>query len=204
MAGVAAGGRQPALRTLAPGDRQVRYPKEVVLKDGVEAVIRPLEKTDEQALTAFYAALPAEDRWYMRYDATDPGVIRSWIATGDHIFSIVALVDDAVVAHARLHMRESGCYRHMGRLRIIVRTDFRSKRLGTWMLLDLIQCAMDRGLQELRADFVVDQEQTAIETARKLDFFKKAVLEDFVEGPDGRRHDLLIMTKRLHRNWGDF
>lgn len=182
----------------------MRYPKEVVLKDGAEAVIRPLAAEDEQALTDFYKALPADDRWFMRYDVTDPAVIRSWMTDSEHVFSIVAVADDAVVAHARLHLRESGCYQNMGRLRIMVRQEYRSKRLGTWMLLDLIQVAMDKGLRELRADFIVDKEQTAIDTAVKLDFFKKAILEEFIEGPDGKRHDLMIMTKRLHRNWGDF
>ena len=182
----------------------MRYPKEVVMKNGVEAVIRPLEEADEQALNDFYASLPSDDRWFMRYDVTDPGIIRSWIDDPEHIFSILAVVDKSIVAHARLHMRESGCYHHMGRLRIIVSPKYRSKRLGTWMLLDLIQLAMDRGLKELRADFVMDQEKTAIDTAYKLDFFRKAILEDFIEGPDGTRHDLMIMTKRLHRNWGDF
>ena len=182
----------------------MRYPKEVVMKDGVEAIIRPLAEADEQALRDFYASLPSDDRWFMRYDVTDPGIIRSWIDDPEHIFSILAVVDKSIVAHARLHMRESGCYHHMGRLRIIVSPKYRSKRLGTWMLLDLIQLAMDRGLKELRADFVMDQEKTAIDTAYKLDFFRKAILEDFIEGPDGTRHDLMIMTKRLHRNWGDF
>lgn len=182
----------------------MRYPKEVVMKDGVEAVIRPMEEADEQALADFYADLPSDDRWFMRYDVTDPGIIRGWIDDPEHIFSILAVVDQDIVAHARLHMRESGCYRHMGRLRIIVCPKYRSKRLGTWMLLDLIQLGMDKGLKEIRADFVMDQEKTAIDTAYKLDFFRKAILEDFIEGPDGTRHDLMIMTKRLHRNWGDF
>ena len=182
----------------------MRYPKEVVMKDGVEAIIRPVEAADEQALSDFYTALPEDDRWFMRYDVTDPGIIKSWIDDPEHIFSILAMVDDTIVAHARLHMRESGCYRHMGRLRIIVVPKYRSKRLGTWMLLDLIQLAMDKGLKEIRADFVMDQEKTAIDTAYKLDCFRKAILEDFIEGPDGSRHDLMIMTKRLHRNWGDF
>ena len=182
----------------------MRYPKEVVIKDGIEAVIRPAGKSDTTGLGEFYADLPPEDRWFMRYDVLDPQIIRSWMEDPEHIISMVALVEGAIVAHARLHMREAGCYHHMGRLRILVSPRYRSKRLGTWMLLDLIQLAMDKGLQELRADFVMDKEQTAIETAYKLDFFKKAILEEFIEGPDGKRHDLLIMTKRLHRNWGDF
>jgi len=81
---------------------------------------------------------------------------------------------------------------------------FRHKRLGTWMLLNLIRLAIDKGLEELRADFVVGIEDSAIDAAYKLDFFKKAVLEDYIADPDGNRHDLMIMMKRLHKDWGDF
>jgi L-amino acid N-acyltransferase YncA len=86
----------------------------------------------------------------------------------------------------------------------MVLPEFRHKRLGTWMLLDLIRLAMDKGLTELRADFVVGIEDAAIESAIKLDFFKKAVLENYVKDPKGTRHNIVIMIKQLHKDWGDF
>jgi len=184
----------------------VRYPKEVVLKDGKEAVIRLLVTDDEELLRKFYDELPEEDRWYMRFDVMDPSVIKRWIdkmAEGT-IFSIIAITAGEIVAHARLHMLTYGCYSHMGRLRIIVRQEFRNQRLGTWMLLDLIQLAMEKGLRELRSDFVIGIEDVAIDTAYKLDFFKRAILEKVVRDPQGNSYDLQVMTKRLHKDWGDF
>lgn len=47
---------------------------------------------------------------------------------------------------------------------------------GTWLMLDLIQLAMDKGLEEIRTDLVAGIEDAAIEAATKLDFFKGAVL----------------------------
>ncbi|MBW1776344.1 MAG: GNAT family N-acetyltransferase [Deltaproteobacteria bacterium] len=184
----------------------MRYPKEIILKDGQEAVIRHLEKGDEPALKAFYSRIPDSDRWYMRYDVTDPSVIRKWIdgIGKGTVYSIVAFSGEKIIAHASLHMRGFGCTAHVGRLRIMVLPEYRHKRLGTWMLLDLIQLAMDKGLSELRADFVAGIEDAAIDSAVKLDFFKCAVLEDYVKDPDGNRHHMIIMIKRLHKNWGDF
>jgi GNAT superfamily N-acetyltransferase len=184
----------------------VRYPKEVVLKDGQEAFIRLLAAEDEEKLRAFYERIPEEDRWYMRYDVLDPAVIRKWfdaIDTGT-VHSIVALFGEKIIAHASLHLRGYGSTRHVGRLRIMVLPEFRRKRLGTWMLLDLIQLAMDKGLRDLRSDFVVGIEDTAIDAARKLDFFEKARLAEYVKDPQGNRHDLLVMMKRIHKDWGDF
>ena len=73
-------------------------------------------------------------------------------------------------------------------MRIIVLPEFRQKRLGQLDAAGLIHLAMEKGLRELRADFVVGVEDAAIETAYKLDFFKKAVLEDFVIDPQGQLH----------------
>ena len=184
----------------------MRYPKEVVLKEGEEAVIRPLEKGDEPLLQQFYREIPEEDRWFMRYDVMDPKVIRKWITGIDegHVFSIIAMVENRMAGHASLHLRGFGSTQHIGRFRIMVVPDFRHKRLGTWLLLDLIQLSMDKGLRELRADFVAGVEDAAIEAAYKFDFFKRAVLENYVKDLHGERHDLIIMTKKLHKDWSDF
>jgi len=182
----------------------VRYPKEIVLKNCTEAVIRPLEAKDEQALLDFYGQLSEEDCWFTRFNVKDPEVIRGWARGSDEIFSIIAECGGQINAHARLHTHRYGCYHHQGRLRIIVLPEYRQKRLGSWMLLDLIHLAMEKGLRELRADFVVGIEDAAIEAAYKLDFFKKAILEDFIIDSQGQLHNLLIMTKRLHKDWGDF
>lgn len=184
----------------------MRYPKECVLKEGGEAVIRPLKADDEPLLQRFYAEIPEKDRWYMRYDVRKPEIVRNWIRgieTG-LIRSIVAMCGDDIVAHASLHMRGFGSTKHVGRLRIMVAPEFRHKRLGTWMLLDLIQLAMDLGLTDLRSDFVVGVEDSAIEAARKLDFFEMAVLKGYAMDAEGNRHDLMIMVKQLHKDWGDF
>ena len=182
----------------------MKYPKEVVLKNCTEVSIRPLVEKDEQALRDFYSQVSEEDRWYMRLDVMEAAVINGWIEGRDDVHSIIAECGTQIIAHARLHTHRFGCYHHQGRMRIIVLPEFRQKRLGSWMLLDMIHLAMEKGLRELRSDFVVGVEDAAIETAYKLDFFKKAVLEDFVMDPQGQLHHLLIMTKHLHKDWGDF
>lgn len=184
----------------------MRYPKEVVLKEGREAIIRPLQKEDEASLRRFYAGIPEEDRWFMRHDVMDPAVIVKWMDDIDkgNVFSIIALSEARIVGHATLHIREFGSTRHIGRFRLMVLPEFRYMRLGTWLLLDLIQLSMDKGLSEVRSDFVVGIEEAAIEAARKFDFFEKAVMKDYIKDQHGNRRDLLIMIKRLHKHWGDY
>ena len=184
----------------------MRYPKECVLKDCQEAVIRLLAIGDEDALAAFYNQIPTEDRWCMRYDASQPEILQKWFAgiSQGTVESIVAVCKDRIVGHASLHLRGFGVSEHVGRFRIIVLPEYRQQRLGTWLLLDLIQLAMDRGLELLRIDLVEGLEDAAIEAMTEFDFFKDAILEDYAKDPQGQHHDMVIMIKRLHKAWSDF
>ncbi len=184
----------------------MRYPKECVLKDCEEAIIRPLTSEDEKLLERFYHRIPETDRWCMRYDTNRPAVIQKWIGhiDGDQVFSIVALCAEKIVGHGSLHLRDFGATKHVGRFRIVVLPEFRNKRLGTWILLDLIQAAMDRGLQTLRTDLIKDLEDAAIEAVKKFDFFQRGELKNYAVDPEGNKHDMVIMIKRLHASWTDY
>ena len=133
-------------------------------------------------------------------------MIRKWVDGIDSatVFPIVAVTEDKIVGHASLHLRDFGGTRHVGRMQVMILPPFRHIRLGTWMLLDLIQLGMDKGLEELRTDLVVGVEDQAIEAAHKMDFFERGELKNYVKDSRGNFHNLVIMTKRLHKNWGDF
>lgn len=184
----------------------MRYPKECVLKDCQEAVIRPLKAGDAEMLAQFYREIPEQDRWCMRYDTTKPSVIQKWIDGIDSgsVFSVVAICKAAIVGHGSLHKRDFGVSKHVGRFRIVVMPAYRNKRLGTWILLDLIQIALDHGLEALRADLVVGMEDAAIEAVKKFDFFQRARLQNYAKDPKGELHDMVLMVKRLHKHWSDF
>ncbi|MGD8703616.1 MAG: GNAT family N-acetyltransferase [Desulfosarcina sp.] len=184
----------------------MRYPKECVLKECVEAVIRPLEPDDRTRLNAFYKQIPESDRWFMNYDVMDAAIMDKWFeaVAKERICSILALCEETVVGQGSLYLRDFGATSHVGRFRIVVLPEFRKKRLGTWLLLDLIQLAMDRGLEMLRADLVVGVEDNAIEAVQKFDFFKFGELKAYAKDINGNDQDLVIMIKRLHKEWSDF
>jgi L-amino acid N-acyltransferase YncA len=184
----------------------VRYPKECVLKDCKEVVIRPLEPGDRVLLDAFHTQIPESDRWLMNYNVMDIAIIDNWFDAVEkgNIACILSLCDDCVVGQGSLYMRNFGATSHVGRFRITVLPEFREKRLGTWLLLDLIQLAMDKGLEMLRADLADGIENDAIDALKKFDFFKYAELENSVKDYSGNHHDLVIMIKHLHKKWSDF
>lgn len=183
-----------------------RYPKELVLKDGSEIILKPLTRNDQEALLRFFEELPIENRWYLKEDPTDPAIIKKW-ADNQKIgktFCVLAWHKDKVVAHASLLRRMRGGRQHVGRLRLMVARDYRKKQLGTWMIFDMIRRAMELGLEKLRTDFIIGVEDMAIKAVKKLDFVAEGVFKDYFRDEDGNYYDYQIMIKQLHSGWSDF
>ena len=175
------------------------YPKEVILKDGTGVTLRPLKDGDENALFEMFRRLSVDDLWFLNHDVSDPGLIADWINNLDtnRVISIVALLEGRIVGNAVLMMKRYGAKSHIGKVRISVDPGFRDRRLGTWMLLDLVNLSMAMGLQMLVMRLVQDRDASLINGVRKLGFMEEAVLKNYLMGGEGQAHNLVIMTKRL-------
>ncbi len=182
------------------------YPKEVILKDGTGVTLRPLMDGDQEALLEMFRRFPKEELWFLNHDVNDPGLIDRWVKNPDRrrIVSIIALTEGRVIANAVLLMKEYGAKRHIGKVRIAVDPGMREKRLGTWMLLDLINLAVAIGLKILVMRLIEDRDMAVIQGVRKLGFVERAVLDDHVLDMEENPHNLVIMTKRLQTHWDDF
>jgi L-amino acid N-acyltransferase YncA len=184
------------------------YPRALILKDGSEVNLRPLKQDeDEEALLEFFNRVSDKDRWYLVDDVADQDLVRNWARNinPNKVLPVVAATKEGrILAVATLHRYTHGARKHIGRIRLVVDADYRNKRLGTYLLLDLIQLAMDLGLSLLRTQFIQGVEDKAIRAARRLDFFEQAVLRDYAKDHRGNYYDLVIMIKRLHRGYDDF
>ena len=175
------------------------YPKEVILRDGTGVTLRPLKDGDQNALFEMFSRLSADDLWFLNHDVSEPGLIADWINNLDpsRVISIVALMEGRIVGNAVLMMKCYGAKSHIGKVRISVDPGFRDRRLGTWMLLDLVNISMTMGLQVLVMRLVQDRDASIINSVRKLDFTEEAVLKNYLMGGEGQAHNLVIMIKRL-------
>ncbi|CAO0820093.1 hypothetical protein DFAR_1350004 [Desulfarculales bacterium] len=53
------------------------YPRSLILKNGEEVWLRPLEsQQDEERLLDFFARVPDDDRWYLENDVSDAQIVR--------------------------------------------------------------------------------------------------------------------------------
>ena len=191
-------------RTLA--DVLKDYPKEVILKNGTGVTLRPLKDGDQDALFQMFRRFPGDELWFLNHDVNDPELIDGWVRNLNlnRVVSIVALLEGRVIANAVLMMKGYGAKRHIGKIRIAVEPAMREKRLGTWMLMDLINLAMAVGLKILVMRLIEDRDIDVIQGVKRLDFVERAVLKDHVLDMEENPHNLVILTKRLHTRWDDF
>ena len=182
------------------------YPKEVILKNGAGVTLRPLKDGDQDALFQMFHRFPGDELWFLNHDVNDPELIDGWIRNLNlkRMVSIAAFLEGRIIANAVLMMKGYGAKRHIGKIRIVVDPAMREKRLGTWMLLDLINLAMAVGLEILVMRLIEDRDIAVIQGIKKLDFVERAVLKDHVLDMEGNPHNLTILTKHLHTRWDDF
>lgn len=175
-----------------------RYPKEVQLKDGSSVILRPMTRSDEEALIDFFANLTDEDRLYTRNDVANVRVVRSWFEKIDYkfVFPLLAMAGDEIVGDATLHRKPFSWMRHMGGIRIAVAPDYRKLGLARVLADELVENAADEGLERLTADLVADQD-IALEVFSRLGFRKEAILKDYVLDAKGAKHDLVMMIKDI-------
>ena len=182
------------------------YPKTVVVRDGTRVILRPMVAADRDMILEFFRGVPEEDRWYLKEDPTQDETIEGWIRNLNYerVLPIVAEVNGRIVADASLHRRHKGAFHFVGKVRVVVATDFRRKGLGMWMLLDLVNIAMHARLDKLVAELVADKENPAIEAFKRVGFVPEATLSDMARGTDGRNYDMVYLVKTFYPDWGDY
>lgn len=184
------------------------YPRPLILKNGEEVWLRLLDSTqDEQRIFDFYGRLSEDDHWYLWHDVSDEKVVRECILGYDRrlVLPVVAVNEnDDIVGKGTLYRHFPGARGHITRVRVVLDPVYRNQRLGTYLLMDLIQLSMNLGLKIIMADFIKGVEDYAIRAARKLDFFEQAVIPDYAKDRRGNNYDLAFMVKRIHSGYDDF
>jgi GNAT superfamily N-acetyltransferase len=185
-------------RTLA------RFPRQVTVEDGTVLEVRPLVRDDAAALHRFFCSIPAEDRYWLREDVSDPGVILRWVGDLDYerVLPLVAVRDGEIVADATLHRRGFGARRFIGEVRMVVAPGYRRRGLAYALLAELYEAAQEAGLERLEAEIVQGAQNAAREAVEQFGFREFAVLPDHLRGADGRPRDLSILLFQIEAAGG--
>ncbi len=176
--------------------------KTETLKDGTKVVIRNLTIDDLDRMMKFYLSLPEEDRKYLRVDVTNRDIVakRIKLIEQGHVFRIIALHNDDVVADGALELPLEEWRRNQGELRVIVARPFQRKGLGTIIMRELYFLAAEKNVQKLVVQMM--RPQIAARTiCRRLGFHEEHLLPDYVKDITGTIQDLIIMTCDMKDFW---
>jgi GNAT superfamily N-acetyltransferase len=175
-----------------------QYPKAVKLKDGKQAVLRPLKVTDEKEFHSFFCAVPETERLLFKHRVTEPKVIRSWCRSIDysHILPLVAVMGKKIVADASLHQQFGGWKRHIGRVSVVVHPEYRGRGLAHLLVAELVDCARNIGLEKLEAEFMAEQ-VAARHVFNEMGFTELLALPDYVKDMQAILHGYILMGRHL-------
>ncbi len=171
-----------------------KYPKEIKLKDGSKARLRPLRKDDEKGFHEFFLGVPEAERMFIKHRVTEPEVIRDWCRNIDlgRNLPLLALIDGKIIGDATLHQQLGGWKRHIGRVSVLVHPQHRGRGLARALVSEIVSLSRSVGLEKVEAEFIGDQE-AAIKMFALLGFSNLVRLEEYVKDMQAISHDYVLM-----------
>src|SRR5215831_12202196 len=171
-----------------------KFPKDIKLKDGSKAKLRPLRKDDEKSFHEFFLAVPAPERMFIKHRVTEPAVIREWCRNIDlgRNLPLLALQDGKIAGVATLHQQLGGWKRHIGRVSVLVLPQYRGRGLARALVAEIVLLARSLGLEKVEAEFIGDQE-AAVKMFAMLGFSNLVRLENYVKDMQAITHDYILM-----------
>ena len=175
-----------------------KFPKNIKLKDGKKAVLRPLKPDDEKDFHHLFQGIPERERMFIKHRVQDIKVIRDWCKNIDYgrNLPLLGLVDGQIVGAATLHQRLGGWKRHIGRVSVLVHPDFRGRGLATKLITEILDLARGAGLEKAEAAFIAEQE-AAMRMFAMLGFNQLVRLDDYVKDMQSITHDYVLMGLEL-------
>ena len=171
-----------------------KFPKNIKLKDGKKAVLRPLKADDEKDFHKLFLDIPEPERMFIKHRVQDIKVIRDWCRNIDvgRNLPLLGVVDGKIIGVATLHQRLGGWKRHIGRVSVLVHPKFRGIGLARALVNETLDIARRASLERVEAAFIAEQE-AAMKMFAMLGFNQLVRLEDYVKDMQAITHDYILM-----------
>ncbi len=171
-----------------------KFPKNLPLKNGKKAVLRPLKADDEKDFHQLFQGIPEQERMFIKHRVQDIKVIRDWCRNIDYgrNLPMMGVIDKKIVGAATLHQRLGGWKRHIGRVSVLVHPDYRGRGLARGLISEILEIARHASLERVEAAFIGEQE-AAMKMFSMLGFNQLVRLEDYVKDMQAITHDYVLM-----------
>lgn len=151
----------------------LNFESDVVLIDGSIVHVRPGRRDDREMLVEFFKML-SQESVYLRFFGAgiSPESAVDMMVPAPDRFSLIALRESKIVAHAAYYLKEQG----HAEVALVVADSCRKKGLGTILVGQLSEIANRSGITEFEA-IVSPENYTMIELVRNLGFPLKQTIE---------------------------
>jgi RimJ/RimL family protein N-acetyltransferase len=178
--------------------------KTVTLKDGKAVTIRRMRPEDVERSSAFFCALPPEDRVYLRTDVIRRDLVERRTRELDlqRTERVVVVFGDEIVGDGTLEVQGHGWGDGVAEVRLIVARPWQRLGLGTVIARELFHLASRRRIDRVVARLMRPQ-VGAHRILRRLGFNEEFLIPEHVPDQDGTWQDLIIMRCSLEELWRD-
>lgn len=170
------------------------YPRSVTL-GGKSYDLRWMEPADGDELLEFARSLDEEDLLFLRMDITRSEVVEEWLRQMEEGSRVALLAEKngEMVGYGSLNRRPVDWQRHLGEIRVIVKSGHRGAGLGSHLAEAIFDTAKDLGMTKVVVQMAREQDG-ARRLFQRLGFTAEALLADWIQDRAGKPHDLVIMS----------
>lgn len=154
---------------------------------------------DRTAIAGLARSLPEEDKLFMRRDITHADGLDEWMRDLTHHRSVsigVWSMTGKLVGYGSIHYNQTFWNRHIGELRTVIHSAYRTQELQRRLVAELYLIARDLELEKLIVYLPADDKPARL-LIENLGFVPEALLTDWVKTRDNVTHDLVIMSVAL-------
>ncbi len=175
----------------------VAYRKFATLKNGKRVMFRFLNEQDRDGLIQMFQEAPEEDTRFLKQDVKDLAQVNIWVDRLNYrkVLPLLAvdLENNRIIGDATLH-RGKHAAKHIGEIRIFVSRAFRNLGLGSLMLEEILNLALQENLMWVKAEILAEHKKV-VKAFRAKGFEQKACLDDYFIRKDGVTHDVVLMMR---------
>jgi GNAT superfamily N-acetyltransferase len=182
------------------------YPRVVSFKKGKRLLLRFLNLVDLEEIVKLFLEALEDDLCWLKEDFRDPRVGHRWLEElrQRRVLALAAvdLQEHRFAAGGHLRLGRDSA-RHVGEIRLFVSAPFRGLGLGSLLLRELRELALDEDLKWLQTE-VVARHREAVNFFQAHGFEVNAVLKDYFLRHNGETHDVALMLHPVMQEFGKF
>ena len=167
-------------------------------KDGTPLLVRHAQRDDASLLHEGFGSIVEEGQWLPTFSANSTsGDWMHWIEKTEHTSEVllVAFHNSEYAGHLTLQPEEWEASRHVAKLGIIVRKEFRNRGIGRLLMVAAQEAALENGFSKIILSTFHDN-LSAIHLYSSLGFRQVGVRRNHFDMPKGFI-DEVLMEKEL-------